>query len=472
MDFGLSDEQRLLDDTRAALPRRAAADRARARAARRASSAFDRDAWKELAALGVVGCLVPGGVRRRGPRRARRRGDRDGARPRRGAAAVPVGACVMAPLLLARSARREQQQSWLPRLASGEARVAVAAAERVERRQDAGVRHAGGPPRRARRCSSLDGVGADAFLVPTGDDLWLVPADARRASRCRPLADARRHALAGRAALRAASSPPSGSGPAGGAARALDRALDVARVRARGRPARLLRPRARARGRLREQRRQFERPIASFQAVKHLCAEMAAAIEPARALVWYAAHAFDALPEEAPLLRRAREGAPRGGRRPSCVRTATEVHGGIGFTDACDLHFWFKRAALDRQLLGGPDAAARARGRAAGLGDGHDERARGDRRRRAAAAEAGPRLSRRGLGAAGAGDGGGRGAAPRGRRRGPARACSRRPTRSAGCRRSRGATRTRRRRLAEVLGRPPPSTGWAARRAATAACRC
>ena len=37
------------------------------------------------------------------------------------------------------------------------------------------------------------------------------------------------------------------------------------------------------------------------------------------------------------------------------MRTATEVHGGIGFTDEHDLHLWFKRVGLDRQLLGAPD---------------------------------------------------------------------------------------------------------------------
>jgi alkylation response protein AidB-like acyl-CoA dehydrogenase len=46
------------------------------------------------------------------------------------------------------------------------------------------------------------------------------------------------------------------------------------------------------------------------------------------------------------------------------LRTATEVHGGIGFTDECDLHFWFHRVALDRQLLGGPETL---RARAAAL---------------------------------------------------------------------------------------------------------
>src|SRR5207249_741402 len=46
-------------------------------------------------------------------------------------------------------------------------------------------------------------------------------------------------------------------------------------------------------------RTQFNRPIASFQALKHMAAEMASEIEPARALVWYAAHAFDTRPREA-----------------------------------------------------------------------------------------------------------------------------------------------------------------------------
>jgi alkylation response protein AidB-like acyl-CoA dehydrogenase len=49
-----------------------------------------------------------------------------------------------------------------------------------------------------------------------------------------------------------------------------------------------------------QQRKQFGRAIGSFQAVKHMCAEMIAALEPARSLLWYAAHSFDALPDEAP----------------------------------------------------------------------------------------------------------------------------------------------------------------------------
>jgi alkylation response protein AidB-like acyl-CoA dehydrogenase len=103
-----------------------------------------------------------------------------------------------------------------------------------------------------------------------------------------------------------------------------------------------------------KQREQFGRAIATFQAVKHLCAEMVAELEPARSLVWYAAYAFDERPDEASLLAlQAKAHLAEVGT--AIVRTATEVHGGIGFTDEYDLHLWFKRAGLDRQLLGSPE---------------------------------------------------------------------------------------------------------------------
>jgi len=35
---------------------------------------------------------------------------------------------------------------------------------------------------------------------------------------------------------------------------------------------------------------------------------------------------------------------------------STQVHGGIGWTDEQNLHFWFKRISLARHLLGGPEA--------------------------------------------------------------------------------------------------------------------
>jgi alkylation response protein AidB-like acyl-CoA dehydrogenase len=114
-----------------------------------------------------------------------------------------------------------------------------------------------------------------------------------------------------------------------------------------------------------QERKQFGRIIASFQAVKHLCAEMVAQLEPGRALVWYAAYALDHRPDEAPLVA-AHAKAYLGDAGPFVARTATEVHGGIGITDMLGLHYWYKRIGANRPLLGTPErmreAAARIHG--------------------------------------------------------------------------------------------------------------
>jgi len=102
------------------------------------------------------------------------------------------------------------------------------------------------------------------------------------------------------------------------------------------------------------QREQFNRVIASFQAVKHMCAEMAASLEPCRAMVWYAAYAQDAmLPEARQYACLTKAHLSEVGR--FVARTATEVHGGMGFTDLVGLHYWFKRIGANRQYLGSPE---------------------------------------------------------------------------------------------------------------------
>ena len=103
-----------------------------------------------------------------------------------------------------------------------------------------------------------------------------------------------------------------------------------------------------------QERKQFGRVIGSFQSVKHLCAEMAAKLEPARALVWHAAHVFDTEPNRAGLMAcLAKSHISEVGT--FVARTSTEVHGGMGFTDLAGLHYWFKRIGVNRQLLGGPE---------------------------------------------------------------------------------------------------------------------
>ncbi|MFB0969849.1 MAG: acyl-CoA dehydrogenase family protein, partial [Pseudomonadales bacterium] len=103
-----------------------------------------------------------------------------------------------------------------------------------------------------------------------------------------------------------------------------------------------------------KEREQFDRPIASFQAVKHMCAEMTAGLEPCRSMVWYAAHAYDHLPEETRLTTcHTKAHISEVGK--FVAKTSTEVHGGMGFTDLVGLHYWFKRIGFNRQLLGSPE---------------------------------------------------------------------------------------------------------------------
>jgi alkylation response protein AidB-like acyl-CoA dehydrogenase len=100
-------------------------------------------------------------------------------------------------------------------------------------------------------------------------------------------------------------------------------------------------------------REQFGVTIGHFQALKHQLANMAVEIEPARGLFWYAAHAFDHLPEESERTA-ALAKAHITDRAMQIARDSVEAHGGIGFTWECDVQIWFKRAMFDRAFLGTP----------------------------------------------------------------------------------------------------------------------
>ncbi|HZO80752.1 MAG TPA: acyl-CoA dehydrogenase family protein [Candidatus Binataceae bacterium] len=100
-------------------------------------------------------------------------------------------------------------------------------------------------------------------------------------------------------------------------------------------------------------REQFGKPIGSFQALKHAAAEIVAELEPARALLWYAAYAQDALPQQA-----ARAAAMAKARLSDIYMRGTDravlMHGGIGFTWDHDIHLWFKRARFNESCFGSP----------------------------------------------------------------------------------------------------------------------
>ncbi|MFZ0667834.1 MAG: acyl-CoA dehydrogenase family protein [Acidimicrobiales bacterium] len=96
---------------------------------------------------------------------------------------------------------------------------------------------------------------------------------------------------------------------------------------------------------------QFGRPIGSFQAVKHRCADMLVDVEGMRSAVYYAAWCIAAGNGDAPAAASAAkiwcsDAASR------VMGSGLQVHGGIGFTWEHDLHFFVKRSQLDQVSFG------------------------------------------------------------------------------------------------------------------------
>ena len=114
------------------------------------------------------------------------------------------------------------------------------------------------------------------------------------------------------------------------------------------------------------ERVQFGKPIGSFQALKHRCADLAAGLEAARSTAYYAGWAADGAPVELAVL------APlaRAVCNDAFLHVAAEsiqLHGGIGFTWEHDAHLYFKRAKSTDLLGGGSRAQRRLVGARAGI---------------------------------------------------------------------------------------------------------
>ena len=149
---------------------------------------------------------------------------------------------------------------------------------------------------------------------------------------------------------------------------------------------------------------QFGRPIATFQAVKHHCANMLVASELATAVVWDAARAAEEGGDQLSLAA-AMAAALALSAADECAQLNIQVHGGIGFTWEHDAHLYLRRATALEAVV---DAEAAAR-------DITDLVRSGARRaahhRPAARSRAD---ARRGAGVRRAGEGAGRGRAARG----------------------------------------------------------
>lgn len=349
MEFALTLEQRQFDDSlRAFLADNLPMERLRALA--EPGTGFDESLWNGASQLGLQGLLV-----------SERFGgaglgvlDAAVAAEALGAAAAPLpftGSVVMAPLAFINSATESQQDDYLPLIAGGDARFAVAFAG-ISGQVGRATATLDGDRLNGQIAAVMDAGSATHYLVYLRDGTAaVVEADAsgvattmhRSLDRTRPTSDvtfsnapavrldaandklaaARRVLDAGRVALAADS--------VGAAQTMLDRAVAFAKERV-----------------------QFGRVIGSFQGVKYMLADSVTMLEPCRGMVWYAAYAQDALPDEARLTACHAKAHVADVTR-EVARLTTEAHGGMGFTDLLGLHYWFKRISFNRQILGGAE---------------------------------------------------------------------------------------------------------------------
>jgi alkylation response protein AidB-like acyl-CoA dehydrogenase len=270
-----------------------------------------RGVWKQLAEIGVSGLLVPerwGGLDASSA-------DAVAAFDELGHHALPGPAAesaVVVPALLRGLAddRPDLADRWLPGLAGGDVVVTVA--------HDL--------------CRRVVGAGwADDVLLVQGDTLRLVPLSALEAQRSvdpsRQI-DAITEATAGEVLA-------AGWRVSAVAAEAVELGTLMVSAQLLG-AARMMLEMSTAYAR---QRKQFDRPIGEFQAVKHQLADVAVALEFTRPLVHGAAVALDGRsPTAARDVSAAKVAAGRTADR--AARAALQVHGAIGYTQEHDLSVW------------------------------------------------------------------------------------------------------------------------------------
>jgi alkylation response protein AidB-like acyl-CoA dehydrogenase len=263
-------------------------------------------------------------------------------------APTPLLSSVAAGLLIAAAGSAEQKDRWLGPLASGEKRAAVALWDESGGSSPA---HPAAEPGSdgtltATKIAVADAGGADVLVVAARGGHLLVEADAsglevtpepaldgtRKLSKVtfnstpakampEGTPDSLSHAYAVVVAALAAEN-------VGVAQRTMEMAVEYAK-----------------------DRKQFDRPVGSYQAVSHRCAQMLLEVEGARSLTYGAAWALDHDPDTAVrAASMAKAYAGDAGFRVSA--SAVQVHGGIGFTWEHDLHFFLKRAKANAHAYG------------------------------------------------------------------------------------------------------------------------
>jgi alkylation response protein AidB-like acyl-CoA dehydrogenase len=349
MEFALTDDQKMMQES---IDRTLARVSPLERVRKAVGEPFAKDVFTAIAELGATGIMIPeehGGL-------GLTLLDAALAAEMLGKHVSPVpfvGTAVLAPLALLGCGTDTQKKEWLPKLASGEIIAGVAISEHANGARENAKVVAKSGKLSGKTMFVVDFAGADIFIVADSyANLHIVKANAKGLEKTvLNTIDATRTI----GELNFADVEAERLSAADGAA-TLDRMIDAGRVvlaaDALGAGMRMIDKAVE----YSKERKQFGRVIGSFQAVKHMCAEMVAELEPCRALIWYAAYAFDAAPGESRKMA-AHAKAHTSEVATFVARTATEVHGGMGFTDLLGLHYWFKRIGFNRQVLGTPERA-------------------------------------------------------------------------------------------------------------------
>jgi alkylation response protein AidB-like acyl-CoA dehydrogenase len=279
------------------------------------------------------------------------------------AAPLPMLGALLGAEVLAHFGEEHQKQTWLPRLAAGE--IAAFGADGLG--QEANALRLADERVTGDALELLDGAEASLLIAPArqGGDVRWVLAELAGLSPQRDILVDRTRGLA-RARLDAvAASPLLGDAGAIGCAVRTHACIAIACDSIGGAKAVLELTIAYL-----KTREQFGKPIGSFQALKHRCAEHKVAIEAADALVAEAVSRWsrdDDGAELYALLAKSNACDAYAG----VATDAVQLHGGIGFTWEHVCHFYLKRAKLNQILFGSGaahrDAAAQllvTRGRA------------------------------------------------------------------------------------------------------------
>jgi alkylation response protein AidB-like acyl-CoA dehydrogenase len=268
-----------------------------------------------------------------------------------------LASAVMAATALLASPGEDARKTYLPGIASGEIIATLAFTEEDGSWEPDAIRlTAGGGPDGwrldGRKSFVLDGHTANLVLViaRTGDGLSLfaVAGDASGLTRTAlPTLDQTRKL----ARLEFASVPAALIGSVGDGAAVLSHALDVAAI---AQAAEQLGGAQRALDMAVEYakvRHQFGRPIGSFQAIKHRCADLLLEVESLRSAVQYAAAAVAEGSAEVPVVASLLK-AYASDVYFHVAAENIQIHGGIGFTWEHDAHLYFKRAKASELFLG------------------------------------------------------------------------------------------------------------------------